>query len=123
MRLTLVASTLGRSNDAVAARPISLAADSCSARRRVSSVSSSFSNWDQELANAPLKLCHSRVINAEVLRGMDLNSKHSEDLIIRRLPKFMHQLGRDFAGVRGSRIYNALRRGELSYRSYCFQKP
>ena len=86
-------------------------------------VSSSFSEWDQELANAPLKLCHSRIITAEVLRGMDLNSKHSEALIIRRLPKFMHRLGRDFAGVRGSRIYNALQHGELSYRSYCLQKP
>lgn len=85
-------------------------------------VSSSFSEWDQELANAPLTLRHSRIINAEVLRGMDLNSKRSHDLIIRRLPPFMHNLGRDFAGVRGSRIYNALVRGDLSYRSYCFQK-
>ena len=30
--------------------------------------------------------------------------------------------GRDFAGVKGSRVYNALLLGELSYRSYCFLK-
>ena len=86
-------------------------------------ISSSFSEWDQELANAPLTMIHTRVINPEVLRGMDLNSKRSQDLIVQHLPPFMHNLGRDFAGIRGSRIYNALVRGDLSYRSYCFRKP
>jgi hypothetical protein len=35
----------------------------------------------------------------------------------------LHSLGRDFAGVEGSRIYQALGAGELSYRSYCLLKP
>jgi hypothetical protein len=61
-------------------------------------------------------------INAEVLRGMDLNSARSEALIQRHLPGFLHSLGRDFAGIRGSRIYAALQAGQLSYRSYCFTK-
>jgi hypothetical protein len=39
-------------------------------------------------------------------------------LLDRKLPKFLHGLGRDFAGVKGSRIYNALVEGNLSYRSY-----
>ncbi len=79
--------------------------------------------WEQALASAPLKMLRSQVINAEVRRGMDRNSRRSQDLIDRHLPKFMHSLGRDFAGIQGSRIYNALVRGELSYRSYCFVKP
>ena len=78
--------------------------------------------WEQALASAPLTMLHSRIINAEVLRGMDRNSIRSQELIVRHLPKFLHNLGRDFAGVQGSHIYNALRRGELSYRSYCFAK-
>jgi hypothetical protein len=64
-----------------------------------------------------------RTINAEVLRGMDRNSARSLGLIDRHLPKFLHGLGRDFAGVQGSRIYNALVSGELTYRSYCLVKP
>ena len=44
------------------------------------------------------------------------------NLIVRHLPKFLHALGRDFAGVRGSRIYTAVERRELSYRSYCLEK-
>jgi hypothetical protein len=58
-----------------------------------------------------------------VLRGMDRNSARSLELIARHLPKFLHSLGRDFAGVQGSRIYNALAGGELTYRSYCLAKP
>ncbi len=79
--------------------------------------------WEQALAAAPLKQLHTRVINAEVLRGMDRNSERSQHLLVRHLPQFMHSLGRDFAGIQGSRIYNALKENRLSYRSYCFIKP
>jgi len=78
--------------------------------------------WEQALAAAPLRLRHTRVINAEVRRGMDRNSARSQDLLVRHLPKFMHSLGRDFAGIQGSRIHTALLHNELSYRSYCFGK-
>ena len=71
---------------------------------------------------SPLKLKQCRDISSEVLRGMEINSARSTDLLMSRLPKFLQQLGRDFAGVKGSRIYQALESGHLSYRSYCFQK-
>jgi ubiquinone/menaquinone biosynthesis C-methylase UbiE len=80
-------------------------------------------DWEQALAGAPLKQVRTRVINAEVLRGMDRNSERSQKLLVRHLPQFMHSLGRDFAGIQGSRIYNALKENRLSYRSYCFVKP
>jgi SAM-dependent methyltransferase len=79
--------------------------------------------WEQAIASTPLRLQHVRDIRAEVLRGMDRNSARSTGLIVQHLPKFLHSLARDFAGIKDSRIYNALRSGELSYRSYCFEKP
>ena len=79
-------------------------------------------DWEHALAHAPLQPRQSRVINAEVLRGMDRNSSRSQDLLVRHLPEFLHSLGRDFAGVKGSRIYNALKEDRLSYRSHCFVK-
>jgi len=82
----------------------------------------SFAKWEQALATCPLQIQQKRTINAEVLRGMDRNSARSLELIRRHLPKFLHSLGRDFAGVQGSRIYNALVSGELTYRSYCLKK-
>ena len=78
--------------------------------------------WERDLAGAPLQLRHSRVINPAVLRGMDLNSARSQDLIVRHLPGFMHHLGRDFAGIQGSRVYTGLQSGGMSYRSFCFAK-
>lgn len=82
-----------------------------------------FAAWEQAMASAPLSRVQSRVINDEVRRGMELNAPRSEKLIARHLPKFLHRAGRDFAGVPGSRVYNALVRGDFSYRSYCFVKP
>jgi hypothetical protein len=53
---------------------------------------------------------------------MEVNAARSEALICQRLPRFLHSLGRDFAGIPGSRVHEALRSGELSYRSWCFRK-
>jgi SAM-dependent methyltransferase len=79
--------------------------------------------WERDLAAAPLTRRAMRAINAEVLRGMTRNSERSLALIVRHLPAWMHGLGRDFAGIRGSRVYAALEQGDLSYRSYLFEKP
>ena len=81
-----------------------------------------FDEWEKAIAAAPLKILRTQNINAQVLRGMNRNSPRSQDLIARHLPGFLHSLGADFAGVKGSRIYQTLNSGELSYRSYCFEK-
>ncbi len=83
----------------------------------------SLPDWEKAIATAPLRLIHTRNINAEVLRGMNRNSARSQALVTRHLPKFLRSLGADFAGVKNSRVHKALARGELSYRSYCFKKP
>jgi SAM-dependent methyltransferase len=79
--------------------------------------------WENALASGPLKTLRARNINTEVLRGLDRNSSRSLNLVVRHLPKFLHPLGRDFAGVQGSRLYHALQSGEISYRSFCLEKP
>jgi ubiquinone/menaquinone biosynthesis C-methylase UbiE len=79
--------------------------------------------WETALEMAPLKPMQGRDIGPEVLRGMECNSARSQELLERKLPGFLRNMGRDFAGVKGSRVYNALLEGALSYRSYCFRKP
>ena len=78
--------------------------------------------WESAIAQAPLTVVQTRDIGAEVLRGMTCNAARSEALIRERLPKFLHALGRDFAGVPGSRLFDALSSGEVTYRSWCFRK-
>lgn len=78
--------------------------------------------WEAALHATTLRPKLARDISPEVLRGMEMNSARSLKLLKRKLPAFLHGLGRDFAGVNGSRVYNALLNGELSYRSYCYTK-
>ncbi len=82
-----------------------------------------WAEWEQAIAQSPLDIVQTRDIRPEVLRGMEINATRSEALICQRLPKFLHSLGRDFAGLPGARVYEALKSGELSYRSWCFRKP
>lgn len=78
--------------------------------------------WEAAIERSTMQKLQTRVISAEVLRGMDMNAARSEALVVQRLPKFLHSLGRDFAGIPGSRVYEALRTGELSYRSWCMRR-
>lgn len=84
--------------------------------------SDSIPEWERDISRAPLELRTSRDIGAEVILGMDANSKRSLALVRKCLPAFMQSIGRDFAGVPGSRVYVALKKGDLSYRSFCFGK-
>ncbi len=79
--------------------------------------------WENAIAKCPLVIQGMSDIGRCVIRGLEQNSASSQALLDRRLPQFLHGLGRDFAGVKGSRVYNALVEGKLSYRSYHFVKP
>jgi ubiquinone/menaquinone biosynthesis C-methylase UbiE len=79
--------------------------------------------WEKAIAECPLKMESMTDIGPCVIRGLERNSARSQEMLDRKLPKFLHNLGRDFAGVKGSRVYNALKEGNLSYRSYHFVKP
>lgn len=78
--------------------------------------------WELAIASAPLRVKACRDISGPVLRGMARNSPRSRALVSRYLPKALQRFGFDFAGVEGSRVYRALESGQMSYRSYCFEK-
>ena len=78
--------------------------------------------WDAALADMPMRMVSKRVINTEVLRGMDNNSPRYLGLVARHLPKFLQSFGRLFAGAPGALMYRELQRGRLSYRMYPFTK-
>ena len=78
--------------------------------------------WEADLANAPMRQLSQRVINAEVLRGLEKNSERSQNLVNRNMPAFLRIVGREFAGVNGSSLHQGLQNGDVSYRMYCFTK-
>ena len=81
-----------------------------------------WAEWEHAIAHAPFEIVQTRDIGAEVLRGMECNAARNAALICERLPKFLHSQGRDFAGLPGARVYEALKSGELSYRSWSLRK-
>lgn len=81
-----------------------------------------FHEWESDVAAAPMEVVQFRDISAEVLCGMDLNAERSLTLVHENLPRFLHSLGRDFAGVPDSCIYDALQAGDVSYRSWAMRK-
>ena len=76
-----------------------------------------FADWDAALADAPLRLVSSAVIDKQVLRGMEKDSPHKHELTSRHGPftRFASDMT-DWA------FCNAVESGEFSYRVYCFIK-
>ena len=79
--------------------------------------------WVAALAKHPqLRLDGMRLINPEVIRGMELNTPRYVAMVKAALPRFLHGLALDFAGVKGSRLYRDAVSGEMSYRSFKLTK-
>ncbi|MEE2851249.1 MAG: class I SAM-dependent methyltransferase [Actinomycetota bacterium] len=78
--------------------------------------------WEADLANIPMRLLSERVINAEVMRGLEQN--RFVDQITRRLPNIalLRGLADDYAGGVGSLIHRRLQNGQASYRMFAFAK-
>jgi ubiquinone/menaquinone biosynthesis C-methylase UbiE len=83
---------------------------------------SEFPGWDAALADTQLRQVSKRVINPEVLRGLEKNSQRSIELIDRLVPALLRPFGRRFAGVPGTGLYNDIESGKIEYRMYCFIK-
>jgi ubiquinone/menaquinone biosynthesis C-methylase UbiE len=83
---------------------------------------SEFGGWDAALADTQLRQVSERVINPEVLRGLEKNSQRSIELIDRLVPAFLRPFGRRFAGIPGTGLYNDIESRKIEYRMYCFTK-
>jgi hypothetical protein len=53
---------------------------------------------------------------------MELNTPRYEAMMKQALPRFLHKLALDFAGVKGSRLHRDAVSGEMSYRSFKLTK-
>jgi len=72
---------------------------------------------------AGFTLLHERLITPNVLHALDLISDRKAAAIRHLVPRFLVGSFQDFAGVRGTRVYESLRRGMIQYPSCVLQKP
>jgi ubiquinone/menaquinone biosynthesis C-methylase UbiE len=81
--------------------------------------------WEAALVEAPMRLVSKRVINEEVMRGIEVSQQSTLAMlgpVSRRVPSFLRGLASRINDLRASSFYQALRSGENSYQMYCFSK-
>ena len=74
--------------------------------------------WESAIAEAPMRLRSGRIINAEVLRGIEKNHHWTLNLVDQRQSAFLRSFGRAFSVGQGSAVYRDLQRGAVSFRMY-----
>jgi ubiquinone/menaquinone biosynthesis C-methylase UbiE len=81
--------------------------------------------WEATLGETPMRLTLQRVINEEVMRGIENTQQNTQRLlgpVSRRAPSSLQGLARRINDMQASTFYQTLRSGENSYRMYCFNK-
>jgi ubiquinone/menaquinone biosynthesis C-methylase UbiE len=84
-----------------------------------------FADWESALAKAPMRMISQKVINEEVMRGIEASQQNTLAIlgpVTRRAPSFLDDLARRAGELRASTFYQALQSGETSYRMYSFKK-
>jgi ubiquinone/menaquinone biosynthesis C-methylase UbiE len=76
-------------------------------------------DWESAMVEAPMRQRCSRMVDAEVLRGIEKNTHHWSLNVVDRYPSpLLRYVGRAFAVGQGTRVYRDLQRGDLSFRTY-----
>ena len=81
-------------------------------------VTRSVGEWEDDLANAPLRMLSCADIEPQIARGMKAGRPGTEAVLSRTMPAYLRGLARMQADW-GRRT---LTKGNLAYRVYCFQK-
>lgn len=77
--------------------------------------------WESDVAGMPgMRIVSWREINAEVLRGMELNSAQTKAIMDSVLPRFLRPVVA--TAVEGSPLHRDMQNGHQVYRMYCLTK-
>jgi ubiquinone/menaquinone biosynthesis C-methylase UbiE len=79
-------------------------------------------SWRHTLMASGLTMQAETDITPGVIRGLDADNDRKRAIIERAVPKILHSSIRDFAALRGSKMYNAFLSGSLAYHSFVLQK-
>jgi ubiquinone/menaquinone biosynthesis C-methylase UbiE len=76
----------------------------------------------QALAQSRLRKVHEEDITAGVVRALDLDSARKAKLAHKLAPGILKKLAVEFAGVRGTDLYESFASGKCPYFSFIYQK-
>lgn len=78
--------------------------------------------WREQIDASGLRVVEEEDITSNVLKGLELNTGRTNDLIARFAPRMLRPLFRQFAGVEGSLIYERFADGRSRYIRYLLRK-
>lgn len=84
---------------------------------------SDYTILNNQLANSGLEIIQREEITPSVLRAMEIDNQAKLHLIRQLVPGILHKPVAQFAGVKGSNIFNKFETGELIYFRYVLRKP
>ena len=85
--------------------------------------SATVKEWRETLSASGLSIVQETEITKFVLAGLDRNNEQKRELIQRLVPGVLQAPFSDFAGMRGSKVYEGFRSGSLTYRSFVATRP
>jgi len=77
---------------------------------------------DTQLARSGLRLLRQTDITANVVRALEVDHDRRLEMIARDTPRPLLRLLKQFAGVKGTHIYEQFKRKEIIYQSFVLQK-
>ena len=80
-------------------------------------------NLESTFLRSGLQLIKNEVITGNVIKALDRITERKENAISQFVPGFLRKAFRDFAAVKGTRIYNGFAEGSIVYLSKVFKKP
>jgi ubiquinone/menaquinone biosynthesis C-methylase UbiE len=72
---------------------------------------------------AGFNIVYEEQIDTQVVHALDLVYEQRRQELNNKVPKLWRNVMRDFAGLKGSALYNKLKQGELQYVHFLMQKP
>jgi ubiquinone/menaquinone biosynthesis C-methylase UbiE len=78
--------------------------------------------WRNSVKRSGLVLLRETDITNNVLAALDRDNAHKQDFIDRAVPRLLHSAFNDFAGMRGTVIFNGFADRSLVYSSFVLQK-
>jgi len=77
---------------------------------------------NRQFKNLNFKRLKNNIITENVLEALKLSTPNREELVRKLLPKFLQNLGRNFAATEGTTTYNKFLNGEYEYFFYVLSK-
>ncbi len=78
--------------------------------------------WIEQLRNSGLELVEQRDITTHVLAALDADNQRKMRLIEEDIPKVLVKSFLDFAGMKGTPVYECFRKGEMQYLRFVLKK-